>query len=110
MSSRRRTRRLVRASWRRSPSWPRPSSAAAPSALNLAAEALTRAADPAQVRQLRLVLRLLESRVANLAPDRPARVAFRDRSPAERERVLLGWAHVAPRRSAARRSRRSASS
>jgi choline dehydrogenase-like flavoprotein len=59
---------------------------------NLAAEALTRAADPAQVRQLRLVLRLLESRLANLlVTGRP--VAFRDRSPAARERVLLGWAH-----------------
>jgi choline dehydrogenase-like flavoprotein len=59
---------------------------------NLAAEALSRAADPAQVRQLRLVLRLLESRYANLLlTGRP--VAFRDRSPADRERVLLGWAH-----------------
>jgi choline dehydrogenase-like flavoprotein len=57
----------------------------------LAAEALRRAADPAQVRQLRLVLRLLESRAANLLlTGRP--VAFRDRSPADRERVLLGWA------------------
>ncbi len=60
---------------------------------NLAAEGLARAADPAQVRQLRLVLRLLESRLANLAlTGRP--VAFRDRSPADRERVLLGWAHA----------------
>jgi choline dehydrogenase-like flavoprotein len=57
----------------------------------LAADALRRAADPAQVRQLRLVLRLLESRAANLfLTGRP--VAFRDRSPADRERVLLGWA------------------
>jgi choline dehydrogenase-like flavoprotein len=58
----------------------------------LAAEALARAADPAQVRQLRLVLRLLESRPANLLlTGSPAR--FRDRSPVERERVLLAWAH-----------------
>jgi choline dehydrogenase-like flavoprotein len=58
---------------------------------SLAAEALVRAADPAQVRQLRLVLRLLESRVANLVlTGRPS--AFRDRSPADREGVLLGWA------------------
>jgi choline dehydrogenase-like flavoprotein len=57
----------------------------------LAADALRRAADPAQVRQLRLVLRLLESRAANLlVTGRP--VAFRDRSPADRERVLLAWA------------------
>ncbi len=57
----------------------------------LAAEALTRAADPAQVRQLRLVLRLLQSKVANLVlTGRP--VAFRDRSPAERERILAAWA------------------
>jgi GMC oxidoreductase len=68
---------------------------------NLAAEGLSKAADPAQVRQLRLVLRLLESRAANLLlTGRP--VAFRDRTPAERERVLLGWAgsRLALRRSA----------
>ncbi len=58
---------------------------------SLAAEGLARAADPAQVRQLRLVLRLLESPIANLVlTGRP--VAFRDRSPADRERVLLDWA------------------
>jgi choline dehydrogenase-like flavoprotein len=57
----------------------------------LAAEALTRAADPSQVRQLRLVLRLLESPAANfLFSGRGS--AFRDLSPAERERLLLGWA------------------
>ena len=67
----------------------------------LAAEGLSKAADPAQVRQLRLVLRLLESRLANLlVTGRP--VAFRDRTPADRERVLLGWAssRLALRRSA----------
>ena len=59
---------------------------------SLAAEALSRAADRDQVRQLRLVLRLLESRVVGLLlTGRPT--AFRDRAPAERERVLLGWAH-----------------
>jgi choline dehydrogenase-like flavoprotein len=58
----------------------------------LAAEGLTLAADPAQVRQLRLVLRLIQSRFANLAlTGRPA--AFRDLSPADRERYLLGWAN-----------------
>src|SRR6185295_7540679 len=57
----------------------------------LAAEALQRAADPSQVRQLRLVLRVLESRVANvILTGRPA--AFRDLSPVDRERYLLRWA------------------
>jgi choline dehydrogenase-like flavoprotein len=67
----------------------------------LASDALRRATDPSQLRQVRLVLRLFESRVANLALDgRP--VAFRDRSPADRERVLLRWAtsRFALRRSA----------
>ncbi|HET7702661.1 MAG TPA: GMC family oxidoreductase [Candidatus Limnocylindrales bacterium] len=67
----------------------------------LAAEALARAADPAQVRQLRLVLRLLQSRAVNLVlTGRPT--PFRDRTPAERERVLLAWAgsRLALRRSA----------
>jgi choline dehydrogenase-like flavoprotein len=58
----------------------------------LAAEALQRAADPSQVRQLRLVLRVLESRLANLLLiGRPA--AFRDLSPVARERYLLRWAN-----------------
>ncbi len=57
----------------------------------LAAEALTRAADPSQVRQLRLVLRLLESRLANLLLAGRG-LAFRDLSPAEREHLLLRWA------------------
>ena len=68
---------------------------------NLAADGLTRAADPAQVRQLKLVLRLLESRPANLLlSGRPT--PFRDRTPADRERVLLAWAgsRLALRRSA----------
>ncbi len=56
----------------------------------LAAEALALALDPGQVRQLRLVLRLLESRPANLAVARSA-VRFRDLDPAARERYLLDW-------------------
>ena len=67
----------------------------------LAADALERAADPAQVRQLRLVLRLIESPVANLALA-GARTGFSAMSPATRERYLLGWAtsRLGPRRSA----------
>ena len=58
----------------------------------LASEALRRAADPAQVRQLRLILRLLDTRLGNLVlSGRP--VAFRDLSPVARERCLLRWAH-----------------
>ena len=58
---------------------------------NLAAAALEAAAEPQQVRQLRLVLRLVESRLANLALVR-RKATFRDLSPAERERYLLAWA------------------
>jgi choline dehydrogenase-like flavoprotein len=67
----------------------------------LAADGLARAADPAQLRQLRLVLRLLQSRAVNLALTGRA-TAFRDLSPADRERSLLGWAgsRVPLRRSA----------
>ena len=58
----------------------------------LATDALERAADPAQVAQLRLVLRLLESRLANLAlAGRP--VTFGSISPEGRERLLLAWAN-----------------
>jgi choline dehydrogenase-like flavoprotein len=57
----------------------------------LAAEGLDLAADPAQVRQLRLVLRLIQSRAINLALTGRA-TAYRDLSPADRERYLLGWA------------------
>lgn len=67
----------------------------------LATDALERAADPAQVDQLRLVLRVVESRLANTllgAGPRP----FRSMSPSARERYLLGWAtsRIALRRSA----------
>ncbi|HEU0237647.1 MAG TPA: hypothetical protein VFR14_14515, partial [Candidatus Limnocylindrales bacterium] len=57
----------------------------------LTAEALSAAADPDQVRQLRLVLRVIESRTANLLLSRTAR-SFSDLAPSERERYLLGWA------------------
>ena len=67
----------------------------------MAAEALSLSLDPAQVRQLRLVLRLLESRPANLALARRA-VRFGDLDPAARERYLLDWgrSRLALRRSA----------
>ncbi|HEX7471829.1 MAG TPA: NAD(P)-binding protein, partial [Candidatus Limnocylindrales bacterium] len=55
----------------------------------LAALAIT-SLDPAQVRQLRLVLRLVESRLVNLGLfGRPT--AFRDLQPDARARYLLGW-------------------
>ena len=58
----------------------------------LAAEALTEVADPAQLAQIRQVLRLMESRLANLAlAGRP--VPFNAMSPEARERYLLGWAY-----------------
>ena len=59
---------------------------------DLAAQALVRAADPAQVTQLRLVLRALENPVANLLGGGPAR-AFSGMSQADRERLLLRWAY-----------------
>ncbi|MES2209488.1 MAG: GMC family oxidoreductase [Chloroflexota bacterium] len=68
---------------------------------DLAAQALARAADPAQVTQLRLVLRLLEQPIVNLVTaGRPAK--FSSMSVAERERVLLRWARspIALKRSA----------
>jgi choline dehydrogenase-like flavoprotein len=67
----------------------------------LTTEALDRAADPSQLRQLRLVLRLIESRLVNLLLTRHAR-SFRTMSPATRERYLLSWANsrVPLRRSA----------
>jgi choline dehydrogenase-like flavoprotein len=67
----------------------------------LATEALLRAADPAQVLQLRLVLRLLENPALNLLT--AGRFAGLSRmSPADRERLLLRWARspIALKRSA----------
>jgi len=57
---------------------------------SIAAGALVRAVDPAQVSQLRLVLRLLESPVANLATG-AGFAAFRDMPAAAREQTLLRW-------------------
>ena len=64
-------------------------------------EALTTAADPAQVSQLRWVLAALESRAANLALGAGA-TAFRDLDLAGRERVLHAWgaSRIAQRRTA----------
>ncbi len=60
-------------------------------AADLAAEALTRAADPAQVSQLRLVLRLLESPILNLVTaGRPGGISSLPLE--QRERLLLRWA------------------
>jgi choline dehydrogenase-like flavoprotein len=68
---------------------------------NLASAALDLAADPDQVAQLRLVLRLLERPIVNLALGAGPR-RFRDLSPAARERYLLAWStsRFAQRRSA----------
>ena len=56
-----------------------------------AADALSRAVDPSQLSQLRLVLRLLEQPLANLATG--ARfAAFRDMDAPARERLILRWA------------------
>ena len=55
-----------------------------------AEEALARAADPAQVAQLRLVLRLLEIGPANGVVGGPWR-AFGSMSRVQRERLLLNW-------------------
>lgn len=58
----------------------------------LATEHLESTSDPDQLRQLRVALRLMESRVANLVlAGRPT--PFRALSPLDRERYLLGWAH-----------------
>jgi choline dehydrogenase-like flavoprotein len=56
-----------------------------------AEEALARAADPSQVLQLRLVLRLLEVGAANGLTGGPWR-SFRTMSRSDREAVLLRWA------------------
>ena len=56
----------------------------------IAADALVRAVDPAQLTQLRLVLRLLETPLANLATG-AGFAAFRYMAPAARERTLLRW-------------------
>jgi choline dehydrogenase-like flavoprotein len=58
---------------------------------SIAADALLRAVDPAQLGQLRLVLRLLEAPLANLLTSRRA-AGFGAMSPEAREALLLGWA------------------
>jgi choline dehydrogenase-like flavoprotein len=57
----------------------------------LASTALDLAADPEQVAELRTVLRLLERPVVNFVLGGGSK-RFRDLSPTERERYLLGWA------------------
>jgi len=57
-----------------------------------AAEALLRAADPAQIRQLRLVLRLFELPLVNLVTA-GRHATLTGLSPADREALLLRWAH-----------------
>lgn len=59
---------------------------------SLAVEELERAADPAQLGQLRSVLRLMGSGSANLLLGR-RRASFVAMSPSDRERYLLGWAN-----------------
>jgi choline dehydrogenase-like flavoprotein len=73
----------------------------------LAAAALDLAVDPGQVRQLRLALRLLESRPANLALTGRA-IRFGDLDPAARDAYLLAWgtSRLALRRSAYQAFRR----
>lgn len=74
--------------------------AGAPTA-SLAAGVLAAAADPAQLVQLRLVLRILSWRLVNLLLVRRAR-PFAELSADERERCLLSWghSHIALRRTA----------
>lgn len=63
-----------------------------PRRAELVIQALGRAADPAQVAQLRLVLRAMESRAVNAALG-AGPTPFKAMSEAARERYLLGWAH-----------------
>jgi len=67
----------------------------------LASDALTRAADPGQILQLRAVLRALEQPLANGLLGGPWR-SFRSLGQADREALLLAWATSAiPQRRAA---------
>ena len=61
-------------------------------AASIAADALLRAVDPSQLVQLRLVLRVLEQPLANLATGGGFK-AFRDMDAPARERLLLRWAN-----------------
>ena len=58
---------------------------------HIASDALLRAVDPSQLIQLRLVLRLLEQPLANLATG-AGFAAFRNMDARARERLLLRWA------------------
>ncbi|HYK96178.1 MAG TPA: GMC family oxidoreductase [Candidatus Dormibacteraeota bacterium] len=62
----------------------------APRVASIAADALERAVDPSQLVQLRLVLRLLEQPLANLATG-AGFAAFQGMDPPARERLLLRW-------------------
>ena len=57
---------------------------------SIAADALERAVDPSQLRQLRLVLRLIEQPLANLATG-AGFAALHDMDAPARERLLLRW-------------------
>jgi choline dehydrogenase-like flavoprotein len=57
---------------------------------SIASDALERAVDPSQIQQLRLVLRLLEQPLANLATG-AGFAAFRDMDAPGREGLLLRW-------------------
>ncbi|MBI2782351.1 MAG: GMC family oxidoreductase [Chloroflexi bacterium] len=59
---------------------------------SIAADALVRAVDPSQLVQLRLVLRVLEQPIANLATG-GGFAAFRDMDAPTREGLLLRWAN-----------------
>jgi choline dehydrogenase-like flavoprotein len=59
---------------------------------SIAADGLVRAVDPSQLVQLRLVLRLLEQPLANLATG-SGFAAFRNMDSPARERLLLRWAN-----------------
>lgn len=59
---------------------------------SIAADAMVRAVDPSQLTQLRLVLRLLEQPLANLATG-TGFAAFRDMDAPARERLVLRWAN-----------------
>ena len=59
---------------------------------SIAGEALARAVDPAQLLQLRLVLRAIEQPIANLATG-AGFAAFRNMDAPARERLVLRWAN-----------------
>lgn len=62
--------------------------------VTLAAETLDATSDPGDLRRLRLALRLIDSRLANLAIG-AGLTTFRRADADTRERILLAWAHSA---------------